>query len=291
MSSKSEWFTVRQTVIILSGMQKLPRTRMLWTGVITLLTVLSLSSVGASSANISHSYRTTAQITNGSIVSLDPKQTDYVVPANTDNGGRLIGVAVASDDSLLAVDPTSGRVQVATSGNANTLVSTVNGDIKVGDQIAISPFNGVGMKAEPGLRIIGLAQTGFNADSDGATTREVTTKDGKKTPIHLGFVRISIGVGTAGGGSGSSLNGLQRFAKSLTGRTISTPRIIVSIIVALVALIALTTLIYASIYGSIISVGRNPLARNAIFRTLGSVLGMAALTGVVALLTIFFLLR
>jgi len=40
-----------------------------------------------------------------------------------------------------------------------------------------------------------------------------------------------------------------------------------------------------------ISIGRNPLAKYAVFRTLGSVLAMAGLTALIAGLTIFFLLR
>ncbi len=53
-------------------------------------------------------------------------------------------------------------------------------------------------------------------------------------------------------------------------------------------MLALITLIYASIYGSIVSIGRNPLAKYAVFRTLGSVLGLAALTAAISCLIIFF---
>jgi len=266
--------------------------RLVLTGASLLLTVLSLAPAGASSANISHSYHAGTSISGGSIVSLDPTRSDYVEPANVDNGSRLLGVAVASDDSLLAVDPGVDTVQIATSGNANTLVSTLSGDVDVGDQIAVSPFNGIGMKAVPGSHVIGLAQTAFSSSSDGATTRQITDKSGHNKAVQVGYVRVSIAIGTSSAaGSGSEGSGLQRLARSLTGHAVSTPRVIVSLIVALVALVALITLIYASIYGSIISVGRNPLAKYTIFRTLGSVLGMAALTAVIAGLTIFFLLR
>jgi hypothetical protein len=274
-------------------MRKLRHVRVLITGVIGLLCIMALTPVGASSANISHSYHSDGPITDGSIVSLDPSRTDYILPANSDNGARIFGVAVASNDSLLAVDPTAGDIQVATSGNANTLVSTLNGNIHVGDQVAVSPFSGIGMKALPGSHVIGLAQTAFNAGSDGAATRTVTDKDGRQTSINVGYVRLTIGIGTtaAAGGTDQGLSALQRFAKSLTGHVISTPRIILALVVALVAVIALMTLIYASIYGSIISVGRNPLARSAIFRTLGSVLAMAGVTAILAGSLIFFLLH
>jgi hypothetical protein len=266
--------------------------KILATGVGLTLLLLGLAPAGASSANISHSYNGDGQITNGSIVSLDPSRSDYVQPANTDNGSRLLGVAVNGNDSLLAVDAAPGLVQVATSGNAAALVSTVGGNIGVGDAIGVSPFNGVGMKAVPGERVIGLAQTDFNNSTDGASKQTVTDKKGKQQQVYIGFVRLSIAIGSnSSNGTQENLNGLQRLALSITGHTVSTARVTISLVVVVVSLLALITLVYASIYGSIISVGRNPLAKYAVFRTLGSVLGMAALTTLIASLTVYLLLR
>lgn len=266
--------------------------RYMLAGVVSLLVLVSLMPASATSANISHSYNSVDTIPNGSIVSLDRTRSDYVQAAQTDNGGRLLGVALASDDSLLAIDTDLTKVQVATSGTTTTLVSTLSGDVKVGDQIAVSPFRGIGMKAMPGSHVIGLAQTGFSSGSEGASEQEVTNKDGQKKRIAVGYVRLSIAIGTASASSGGeSLNSLQRLAKGLTGHTVSTFRVIISLIVTIVSLVALITLIYASIYGSIISIGRNPLAKYAVFRTMGSVVAMAVLTAGIASLTIFFLLR
>ncbi|HXR49929.1 MAG TPA: hypothetical protein VN778_02790 [Verrucomicrobiae bacterium] len=266
--------------------------RLLVTAVGFSLLFLGLTPVSASSANISHSFHADSTISNGSIVSLEQQKSDYVELANTSNGSRLLGVAVASTDSLLAVDPGQGTVQVATTGTASTLVSTFNGAIKVGDQIAVSPFSGIGMEAAAGSRIIGLAQTAFDGTDSNAVTQQITDKSGKTKQIRVGYVRLTIGVGSNPVDSGGEqLNSLQKMAKSLTGHTVSTARIIISLLVALVATVSLIVLIYASIYGSIISIGRNPLAKYAVFRTLSSVLGMAALTALVAASIIFFLLR
>ena len=261
-------------------------------GVISTLITLGLASTSASSANISHSYHMVGAVTNGSLVSLDPQRSDYVQPANTGNGSRLLGVAVVASDSLIAVNPTQGNTQVATSGTATALVSNLDGDINVGDQVAVSPFNGIGMKALPGSYIIGLAQSAMTANSSGVITEQVTDKSGKASTISVGFIRvnIAIGVNNTSGGT-SSLNSLQKIVKSLTGHVVSTARIIISIIIAAVATIALMTLIYASIFGSIISIGRNPLASHAVFRTLGVVLFMALLTAGFAGLIITFLLH
>jgi hypothetical protein len=258
----------------------------------TIVTLVALTPASASSANISHSFSAGANIPNGSLVSLDPAHSNFVEPANSQNGSQLLGVAVASNDSLLAIDPGSGQVQVATSGTANALVSTLNGPVIVGDQISVSPFNGIGMKATLGSHVIGLAQTAFNANTSGSTTQQITDKRGRSSQIFIGYVRLNIAIGTANTqAANSEVSGLQKFAQNLTGHTVSTARIVVSLVIALVAFLALVTLIYASIYGGIISIGRNPLAKYAISRSVASVLGMVILVAIVASTTIFFLLR
>jgi hypothetical protein len=275
-------------------MRQLRHLRLLAVGTGITLMVLSLSPTNAASANISHSYSATGNIPNGSIVSLEPNQSGYVELANTSNASRLLGVALNSKDSLLAVDPNSGSVQVAINGSVNTLVSTVNGNIKVGDQVSASPFNGIGMETSPGLRVIGIAQTAFAYNTPQSTTEQVKDKSGKAHQIKVGYIRLNIAVGTnsaSGGGGSGKVNFLQRLIKSLTGRTISVIRILLSIMVAAISFISLITLIYASIYGSIVSIGRNPLAKHAVFRTLTSVMVMALLTIAIASVTIYYLLR
>jgi hypothetical protein len=256
-----------------------------------LLLILSLSPANATSANISHSYSSSENITNGSLVSLDPEQTNYVEPANTTNGQQLLGIAVASDDSLLAIDPTPNSVQVATSGTADTLVSTINGPISVGDQISVSPIDGLGMKAGQGDYVIGLAQTAFNSSTSSAIQQQVKTKSGKTISISVGFIRLGIAIGIGTNSGGSQLNSLQQFSENLTGHTVSTARVLVSIIIAVITFVALVTLIYATIYSGIISIGRNPLAKYAVFRSMSSVLGMVVLVAVVSSITIYFLLK
>lgn len=265
------------------------RLKLFITGVAIAL-LSTLASAGASSANISHSYQASTAIHSGSLVSLDPSKSGYVQPADIDNGARLIGVAVDANDSLLAVDAGAGKVQIATSGNVSALVSTLSGNIGVGDQIAVSPFAGIGMKALPDSRVVGLAQTTFDGKR-GAVSLQVTDRQGQAKTIEVGYVRVGIAVGTSTLAPDSNLNSLQKIAKGLTGRKVSTLRVIISLGVALIAIVALITLIYASIYGSIVATGRNPLAREAIFRTLLAVIGLAGLTALLSGLTIFMLLK
>jgi hypothetical protein len=257
------------------------------------LFLLSLATAAAVSPSISHSFKSsTGSLANGSLVSLDPRNTGYVQLANSGNGQRLVGLVVGNNGSLLAVNSNVTTTQVATSGTTSALVSDLNGSISVGDQISVSPFSGVGMKAQHSARFIGLAQTAFSAKSPGATSEEITNKSGRTTKIAVGYANVSIGIGTApSAGAADNLNALQGLAKSFTGHIVSTARIIFSIIVVLVTVMALIPLIYGAIYSGIVSVGRNPLAKNEILRSLVSVLFISVLVCTVAAMTVYLLLR
>lgn len=255
-------------------------------------TVTISAPVAATSASISHAYYSPATIKTGSLVSLEPGHPNTVQAATSGNNQSLIGVIVNPNNSLLAIDATSNTVQVVTSGSVNILVSTVGGNISVGDKIAASGFAGVGMKASGGEKIIGVAQTAFSPDSPGATTEPITNTTGQTKQVSIGYVRLAIAIGTDSSiGSTPKLTNLQRLVQSLTGHVIPTSRIVVALVLGIITLLSLIIMIYGSIYGSIISIGRNPLSKNTILQALRSVLGLAVLTAAVASLIIFLLLR
>jgi len=259
---------------------------------ISLLSLLLLTPL-ASAATVSSAYNASGNTPSGSIVRLDPSNSNNVLPANSSSAFHLLGVVVPRDTSLITVNPSDSTVQVASSGTTPALVSDVNGAINKGDYISVSPIDGFGMKAESGLPVIGIAQTNFSSISGTITTKQIKDKNGKTVSVNVGFDRIaiSIGSGVAAASNSTNLNGLQKAVQSLTGRSVSTIRIMISLAIAVVAIVSLATLIYGSIYGSIISVGRNPLAKSVIMKTLTFVLIMAAISAIVAIVTIDFLLH
>jgi hypothetical protein len=260
-------------------------------GVIAGLSFAVAISSSASAANLSRAYQSSSALPKGYLVSLVAGKKGYIEPANTNNSSRLLGIVVSSSDSLLEVGGTNGSEQVAITGSANALASSLNGYISPGDKISVSPFNGIGVKAVPGSEIIGTALTGLNGSSSGAARENVTDLSGKSSTLIVGYVKVSIAIGASALTSNSQENGLQRSFASLTGHVISTPRIIAALVVALATLVMLIVLMYASIYGSIISIGRNPLAKNAVLRSLTSVLGMAVMIFLIGALVVAFLLR
>lgn len=245
----------------------------------------------AASANVSYSYKSNQPIASGSLVSLDPSNKNTIQVANSNNAKRILGIVVNSNDSLLAVDTGKGKVQVATSGKAGGLVSNFNGNINVGDQIAVSPFDGIGMKANGDDYVVGLAQTALDGHTKGVQVRTVKDGVGSSKQLFVGSIIINIATGIAGSGADQKLNSLQKIVHSITGRTITTWRIISALTIIGLTVVALIVLIYSSIYSTIISIGRNPLAKYAVYHSLTTVLTTAFITASVAMGLAFLLLR
>lgn len=253
--------------------------------------VATLLPVAAATANISKSYGFTTPIMADSLVSVDSSNPSDVVAANTNNQKQLIGVAVQNTDSLVAINPSKNKIQVASTGSAVAMVSNINGDIQPGDQVSVSPLDGIGMKASAGSEVIGIAQKAFSSISPNASKKTLKEINGNNSTIFIGYIPVAIQIGQAPASINPQLNFFQRIGLSLTGKIIPTYRVILSIVVATVTFFGLLVLIYASIYGSIISLGRNPLAKESIYKTLTKILVMVVIAGMVASTVVYLLLN
>lgn len=261
--------------------------------IVSLAVVGSFGVVQAASPSFSKAYNTTTSIVSGDLVSISELKGSSVIPANTQNATRIIGIAVANSESLLEVNGGAGTVQVATSGQANALVSTVNGPIKTGQQVAVSPFSGIGQKAGPGDHVVGLAQSEFDATTPNTTQQTVTDSKGRTANVKVGYLKIAVSVGLSSEAKGKAekLALLQRITKSITGRTISTLRIIMALMILVFSMVTISVLIHAAVTGSLTSIGRNPLAKFSILHALWGVAGMVLAMAAATMAAIFFLLR
>lgn len=246
----------------------------------------------AAGQNLSKSYHTVHALQLGSIVSLDKSRKGYVKAANTASAEALLGVVVAADNSLVAIDPNENLVQVVTAGDVKVLVSTINGTIKRGDKVAASPLSGIGMRSGPGSKIVGVALENFDENAEGVEKVQIKDRAGVTHAVKLGSVKVAISVGTDTEGVDELNNSvLQRLAYSLVGHKVSTARLVISVVIAAITLVALVVLLYASIYGSLISIGRNPLARGSVLRGLVFVLLFIIGSGIFATGVIYLILR
>lgn len=261
--------------------------------IICLLTVFCLAPKGVAAAgNLSKSYSYNKSIPAGRLVSLDPKDGSYVEQTTLANKDSLVGVSVDPSGSLLAVDTNKLKVQVALSGVANVTVSNLNGSIKKGDRVAVSPLAGIGMDAGPGMRVIGVAQASFNSSSDSIGSREIHNNNDKEETVKVGFIPVVIDIGSIPQNrEGVKLNGYQAFVSNLVNHQVSTLQAILAGAVVLVALLGLIALIFGAVRGSIIAVGRNPLAKSVIFQSTAQVMAMAGLLVIMAIIILYFLLQ
>ncbi len=212
---------------------------------------------------VSQSYLTDKTIPLGSLVALDGDSADKVIPADPDSVKNLIGVTINDSTPLVLTSGNSNSALVATSGIAPTLVSNLNGEIELGDQITASPIAGVGMKATTNTKVVGVAQSQVSSKKT-----ETVNVNGKDEEIEIGEIRLLVSVGYHYQEPEKTLIplALQNIANAMAGKKVDPLPIIISLIIFIVTMIIVISLVYSIVRSSIISVGRNPLAQSAVYR-------------------------
>lgn len=248
-----------------------------------------------SSAVLAVTYSTERQTTNndsliaGTIVVTD--SDDAVGPARQDQGRQVLGVVSAAADG--ALDP--GTVGVVSSGIVSVLVSDIAGPIKSGDPVTVSPINGIGMKASPPNWIIGIAQADFETSANKTVqqTVDIGTNDTKTVLIKELPLLLSVSYYSPGDTRGQNgfIAPVSDILESLSGRSVSTNRTIVALLVFAIAIIFLVTLVYSAVKNSLTAIGRNPLAGSRISGELIRVLVTAIGVIVVTLVAIYAIVQ
>lgn len=213
-------------------------------------------------AAIARGYTTVdAGLQVGMVASLskDTSESTDVERAAQESDEQIVGIVTTVDDSLVTISSGGAKVLVESEGQVEGYVSDINGSVEKGDLLIVSPLKGILMKAgDLAGTVVGIA-----ADkTDNATAYEYE-KDGQKqtTQISKVIVDLSYKGGSSKVGSDSSLS---RLGRTLVGKPVSDLRVIVSLIIFLVVLMAEGGIIYGAISSSITSLGRNPLAHKVI---------------------------
>lgn len=254
--------------------------------VVAALLVVALSSLSVQGASsIAQGFKTDdTGIVSGALVSLKPGEANVVELATVENLDRIIGIA--GENALIELSNEDGAVQVVTTGDATALVSDINGEVKAGDKITVSPIAGVGMKALTSTLVIGTAQADLS--SVDPQTRAITDKDGKEQEVRIGAIPILVDKVFYEVAEEQAMfvpPALQDFANSLAGRAVSPIRVMIAGILIIFVFVAALILLYSSVRSSIISIGRNPLSEHAVRKGLSqvglTVFGIMAFTVVV----------
>lgn len=251
--------------------------------------LLLLTSNTQALTSISQGYQVEKSIAVGSLVSLVNDASDTVEASTLDNSSRMLGVVVTGGSSMLSLGSgAEGEVQVATGGSARVLVSSINGEVKQGDQITASPIQGIGMRATGNAKVVGVAQADMTK-----TAEEEVEVSGSSQTVSLGNVPVVVNVSYHYETPEKTIipSALQNVANAMAGKHVEPLPIIVSAALFVIMLIVVMSIVFAMIRGSIISVGRNPLAQSAVWRNVIQLSALVILIVVGGLVGIYFILR
>lgn len=246
---------------------------------------------------VSQGYGTTGNVQKGMIVMIDPKDSHKVTPLTNKTDKSMQGIVVSANDTAVSLggDSTTSQVFVASNGKFDALVSTQNGPIKTGDIISISALDGIGMKADAGQTVIlGKALSSFDGKKNVSGNASLTTSGGKKD-VAIGFIHIDINISRnplAVSVSGPPVPAFfRKSGDSIAGKPVSTVRLYASMAILLITIFMTGSLLYGGVRSSLVSIGRNPLAKKSILRGLIQVVILGLTVFVIGLVAIYLLLK
>ena len=246
---------------------------------------------------VSQSYGVTGVVQKGMIVMLDPHNSKNVEALTNTGDASMLGVVVAANDTVISLggDSTVSQVFVASSGKYDVLVSNQNGPIKPGDSISISSIDGIGMKADSSQSVVlGKALSSFDGSNNVSATATLSTSEGAKK-VSIGIVQIDINIShnpfAVSAGELSIPSFLRRSGEAIAGKPVSAARLYVSVGVLILTLFMASSLLYGGVRSSLVSLGRNPLAKKYILRGLIQVVLLGLIVFVIGLVAIYLLLK
>ncbi len=230
----------------------------------------------ADAASIAQGYTTTdtdLAIGMAAAVSANVSgDSQSVERAGVSNSTKFVGIVTTKDANLVTLTSTKSTVVVATSGDTTSYLTDVNGPIKHGDAVVISPIKGVLMKASSSdTAVLGTALEDVSFGHAAETT--LSLSNGKTQIAHIASGRIELNsrsIGNANGPTEKSF--LQIAGEGLTGRPLSQWQVLASLVIFVVLLITEASLIYGAVHGTLSALGRNPLAKDAVYKQLVQVL-------------------
>jgi len=249
---------------------------------------------------VTHSYVTDSSLQRGMIVRIAEKDKTKVEPLSEKFPTKMEGVIVAANDSPVTLsnsDTTKQQVFVATTGRYNVLVSNQNGVIKEKDYITISSLDGIGTKAgtkEP--IVVGKALAGFDGKTSVSGTTTLKDSAGNQITVAIGLIPVDISIShnPLEKSPESRIPGvgfLQSGAKVLVNKTVDPARLYISVVILIVVAIISGSILFSGVRNSLVSIGRNPLAKKSIVRGLIQVVLVAIIFFTIGLFGVYLLLK
>ncbi len=265
-------------------------------GLLGLMLLLVAAPLVVHAQDVTQGYKADGDLQNGMIVQFKPGEPGVVRALNQKNELSMLGITVASSDAPVSLsDPTQNQVFVATYGEYAVLVSTQNGAIKAGDRIVISALDGVGMKADTQHQVVlGKALQDFS-DTSNADSHVSLGDANFGMRVALGRVLVDVGVARNPAFSGDATPGVPHFlvaaARAISNKPVTALRLYAGLITLTLAIIVAGIILFAGARNGMNAVGRNPLAKKSIFRSMISVVLMAIVVVTLGLVGVYLILK
>ena len=242
-----------------------------------LLLVFFVFSLPASASYLSEEFNVSGSFPTGSIVSIKKSDPESIELSVLTNSEYLLGSVVGEDQGTVTFAKEDASVTVALTGEVDVLVSDANGEVKKGDFIGASWLEGVGMKSLDSDRqkLLGVALNDFSEDE--AQRYGQIEVEGGRRDVSIDVIRVRLFEKEGVTKTTVSSNGLESILNAVAGREVSLAKVLASSILFLVTLVVSAMFIVSSIRGSFISIGRNPMASQSIYRSLLHVSGLSVL--------------
>lgn len=226
--------------------------------------VIGLASGARSVAASSQSFQIlSGQAQQGMIMSLT-RNPGVIEPANATNGASMVGVVSPNDGNL---DQSPGSINVQTDGEAQALVSTLNGNVIVGDKITSSALQGVGAKLNGSGWIVGTAEGSLDSSTHGAVTSSVTDSHGAKHTVYVALVPLAVHVTYYTSNSSSwEPQALQQFVDNLAGKHVSLQALLLSFFLFVIGVVVAGVIIISAVRSGFQAIARQPLSKFVILR-------------------------
>ena len=246
--------------------------------------------------NITQAYSSDVILRRGMIVGLSEQNLRKVEPINSSQYERMHGVVVGSNDVPLMLDNQTETVYVANAGRFTVLVSNQAGNIDVGDFITVSAISGIGMKASNSDPIVlGKAIESFNASDSNQSISQATVKDagGNEKSLQIGQILVDVNISKNPllQTDNSLPSALRKASELIAGRPISSTRVYLGLIVLLIASALAASMLYSAVRSAIIAVGRNPLGKKVILKSLVQVVGISVMIFLSGIFGVYLLLK
>lgn len=243
------------------------------------LLLVVFSPVVALATNFTESYVSDKPIGVGTVVSVTKDQSEKIENTTPDNDTGVIGVVASDNSSIIDLQSKNTNLKIALNGDAQILVTDLAGDIKKGDYLIISPLSGIAMKDAQGFRAskyLGLAQEDFSVKNTGTKQIEAEQSDGSKKTVNTGIIIAKIFITERPPQKSTKAKSfLTTIGEKIVGRQVSTIRVITALIIFISTLAITGLMLNASVKGTFVSIGRNPLARSSLVANLMKVILVA----------------